>query len=80
MTCEACSGSGVCDACSGYGFFPDSPETDYSGTDCVVCDGTCECADCDGDGATENDRNGEKDTEFNIDYEGADVVALEMRQ
>lgn len=73
MTCGACSGSGICDACSGYGYFPDSPETDYSGTDCIVCDGTCECADCDGDGTTDTDTT-------STDEQDADMGVLEMRQ
>ena len=50
MNCAACAGSGICDACGGYGYFPDSPETDYSGTDCTVCEGGSECADCHGTG------------------------------
>jgi hypothetical protein len=55
MNCTACAGSGICDACDGYGYFPDSPETDYSGTDCTVCEGSSECADCHGTGDTHTD-------------------------
>jgi len=79
MTCEGCSGSGVCDACSGYGYFPDSPETDFSGTDCIVCDGTCECADCDGDGTTDTDTDMDEN-DISTDERDTDTSVLEMRQ
>ncbi len=74
-TCDGCAGSGICDACSGYGYFPDSPETDYSGTDCTVCDGTCECTECDGHGIAVSDTDPEFDNN-----EDADAAVLEMRQ
>lgn len=73
--CDGCAGSGICDACSGYGYFPDSPETDYSGTDCTVCDGTSECTECDGLGTAVTDT----DPEFDHN-EDVDAALLEMRQ
>ncbi|WP_141279091.1 hypothetical protein [Pseudonocardia hydrocarbonoxydans] len=73
-TCDGCAGSGICDACSGYGYFPDTPETDYRGTDCTVCDGTCECTECDGHGSTDSD------TDPGVDDEDAAMALLEMRQ
>lgn len=86
MTCETCSGSGVCDACDGYGYLPDSPETDYSGIECVVCDSTTECADCEGTGTTdpeitENDITTTTENDIEHDTEqGAVMGVLEMRQ
>lgn len=77
MRCDGCRGSGACDACSGYGYFPDSHENDYSGTSCIVCDGSGNCTECDDTDEGEID---DTDNEFDSDNEATVLAALEMRQ